>query len=99
MTRSDGLTKVIPQGTVEGRRRRSRPNKRWTDNITEWTGESFTETQAMAHNRQEWIELMRMSVMPRPYGKARQKYHYEKEWLYQSNCPDVCGCAAYSMIL
>ena len=54
MTRSDGLTKVILQGTVEGRRRRGRPKKSWIDNIAEWTGKSFAETQAMAHDRQEW---------------------------------------------
>ena len=44
--RSDGLTKVILQGTVEGSRRRGRPKKRWSDNIAEWTGKSFVETQA-----------------------------------------------------
>ena len=48
VTRSDGLTKVILLGTVEGRRIRSRPKKRWPDNIAEWTGKSFAETQAWA---------------------------------------------------
>ena len=71
VTRSDGLTKVILQGTVEGRRRRGRPNKSWIDNIAEWTGKSFAETQAMAHNRQEWRELMRKSVITRSYGSSR----------------------------
>ena len=71
VTRSDGLTKVILQGTVEGSRRRGRPKKRWSDNIAEWTGKSFAETQAMAHNRQEWRELTRKSIMTRPYGSLR----------------------------
>ena len=71
VTRSDGLTKVILQGTVEGGRRRGRPKKSWIDNIAEWTGKSFAETQAMAHNRQEWRELTRKSVMTRPYGSSR----------------------------
>ena len=66
VTRSDGLTKVILQGTFEGSRRRGRPKKSWIDNIAEWTGKSFAETQAMAHNRQEWRELMRKSVMTAP---------------------------------
>ena len=71
VTRSDGLTKVILQGTVEGSRRRGRPKKSWSDNIAEWTGKSFAETQAMAHNRQEWRELTRKSIMTRPYGSPR----------------------------
>ena len=54
VTRSDGLTKVILQERVKGKRRRSRPKKRWTDNIAEWTGKSFAETQAMAHDQQEY---------------------------------------------
>ena len=71
VTRSDGLSKVILQGTVEGSRRRGRPKKSWSDNIAEWTGKSFAETQAMAHNRQEWRELTRKSIMTRTYGSSR----------------------------
>ena len=70
VTRSDGLTKVILQGTVAGSRRRGRPKKSWIDNIVEWTGKSFAENQAMAHNRQEWRELSRKSVTTRPYGSS-----------------------------
>ena len=66
VTRSDGLTKVILQGTVEGSRRRGRPKKSWIDNIAEWTSKSFAETQAMAHDRHEWRELTRTSVMTPP---------------------------------
>ena len=55
----------------ECRRRRGRPNNRWTGNVSDWTGKSFAETQAMAHNRQEWRELMRKSVMMCPYGTSR----------------------------
>ena len=82
VTRSDGLTEVILQGTVEGSRRRGRPKKSWSDNIQEWTGKSFAETQAIAHHRQEWRELTRKSTMTRPLrlltelrdqGKARPR--------------------------
>ena len=66
VTRSDSLTKVILQGTVEGSRRRGRPKKSWSDNIAEWTGKSFAETQAMAHSRRDWRELKRKSIMTRP---------------------------------
>ena len=40
VTRPDGLTKVILQGTVEGSRRRGRLRKSWIDNIAVWTGKS-----------------------------------------------------------
>ncbi len=79
MTRSDGLTKVILQGTVEGRRRRSRPNKNWIDNIAEWTGTYFADTQAMARNRQEWRELTRKSVKARK-GKVAPTMSHTLSW-------------------
>ena len=53
VTRSDGLTKVILQGTAEGSRRRGRPKNSWIDIIAEWTDTSFAGTQAMPHNWQE----------------------------------------------
>ena len=36
-----GLAKTILQGTVKGKRKRGRQNKRWEDNIKEWTGMDF----------------------------------------------------------
>ena len=50
VTRSSGLSKTILQGTVQGKRRRGRQRKKWTDNIAEWTGRNFAETQALAHD-------------------------------------------------
>ena len=67
VTRSCGLSKTILQGTVQGRRRRGRQRKRWTDNIAEWTGKSFAQTQALAKQREKWRHLTRLSVMQRPY--------------------------------
>ena len=73
VTRPDGLTKVILQGTVEGSRRRSRPRKSWIENIVEWTGKSFAKTQVIALNRQAWKELTRKSIMTCPYGSSRSQ--------------------------
>jgi len=56
VTRSDGLFKTILQGTVQGKRRRGMPKKKWADNITEWTGKS-SSTQALAHNRHKWSNV------------------------------------------
>ena len=70
VTRSCGLAKTILQGTVEGGRRRGRPRKRWSDNIMEWTGLNFAESQRAAQDREEWSRLVAVSsLMPqRPTG-------------------------------
>ena len=67
VTRSSGLSKTIMQGTVQGKRKRGRQRKRWTDNIKEWTGMTYAETQALAHDRDRWGMLVRSSIMQRPY--------------------------------
>jgi len=64
--RSNGLSKTILQGTVQGKRKRGRQKKKWTDNITEWTKKTFAETQAVAHNRELWIQLVRQSLTVEP---------------------------------
>ena len=43
VTRSCGLAKTVPQGTVEGKRKRGRQRKRWTVKAEEWTGNSGGE--------------------------------------------------------
>ena len=70
VTRSNGLAKTILQGTVQGKRRKGRQKKKWADNITEWTGESFAATQEIAHNRTRWRELVHR-VVQRPYDPGR----------------------------
>ena len=47
------MTKTILQGTVRGTRRRGRQRKRWEDNIKEWTGLDFPETQRAADDRKK----------------------------------------------
>ena len=57
-TRSTGLAKMILQGTVQGGRRRGRQQKRWEDNITEWTGLKLGEALRKAENREEWRQWL-----------------------------------------
>ena len=65
VSRTSGMTKTILQGTVRGARRRGRQRKRWEDNIKEWTGRDFSETQRAADDRQRWRQLVtRSSVVP-----------------------------------
>ena len=45
LVRASGLCKKIVQGTVPGKRKRRRQNKRWEDNIREWTGRNFKSSR------------------------------------------------------
>ena len=63
VSRSSGLAKTILQGTVRGGRRRGRQKKRWEDNIKEWTGMEFADSQRAVENRETWRELVRKSSM------------------------------------
>lgn len=69
VTRS-GLSKIILQGTVQGKRRQGR-QKRWIDNIKEWTGMDFAETQALTHNYQGWRQLVDCSSVMVPQRPKR----------------------------
>ena len=64
------MTKNILQDTDKGARRRGRQRKRWEDNIKEWTGLDFSETQRVADDGKKWKQLIASSsVVPqRHYG-------------------------------
>ena len=66
VSRSSGLAKTIPQGTVKGKRKRGRQKKRWEDNIKEWTEMDFAGSTRAAENRPGWKGIVaRSSVVPR----------------------------------
>ena len=52
-----GLAKTILQGTVRGGLRRRGHRKRWEDNIGEWTGLSFAESQRAVEDRDRWLRV------------------------------------------
>ena len=63
--RSSGLAKTILAGTVKGRRRQGREQKRWEDNIREWTDLEFVKSQRAVENREKWRKLVvKSSVVP-----------------------------------
>ena len=65
---SSGLAKTILQGTVKGGKggiRQGRQRKRWEDNIREWTGLEFANSQRAVENREKWRTLVvKSSVVP-----------------------------------
>jgi len=67
---STGLAKTILQGTVKGSRKRGRQPKRWEDNIREWTGMNFAESQRAAEDRDRWRKVVvESSVVPQQHQK------------------------------
>ena len=72
VSRTSGMAKTILQGTVRGARRRGRQRKRWEDNIKEWTGLDFSESQRAADDRKKWRQLVaRSSVVPQRHYALR----------------------------
>ena len=59
ISRSSGMAKTVLQGT----RRRGRQKKRWEDNIKEWTGIEFGDTQRAAEDREGWKGIVATSTM------------------------------------
>ena len=58
VTRSNGLAKVIMQGTVPGGRGRGRPRRTWESDIKEWTGMSGDQLLRAARDRGVWRQLV-----------------------------------------
>ena len=74
VTRSSGLAKTIPQGTVQRVRRRGRQRKRWEDNIKEWTGLEWNIILRKAENREEWRKLVvKSTVVPLRSARLRDR--------------------------
>ena len=55
VSRSSGLAKTIPQGTVKGGERQGGQKKRWEDNIREWTGLEFVKSKRVVQNSENWL--------------------------------------------
>ena len=63
---SSGMAKTILQGTVKGARRRGKQKKRWKDNIKEWTGVEFGDSQRAAKDRERWKGIVTTSFCGAP---------------------------------
>ena len=64
VSRSSGLaTTVARQGTVQGGRRTGRQNKRWDNNICEWTGLKFCDAVREDQNKIKWRERVAIYVV------------------------------------
>ena len=71
ISRSSGMAKTILQGTVKGARRRGR-QKKWKDNIKEWTGMGFGVSLRAAEDRKGWKGIVATSsVVPRRPPRLR----------------------------
>ena len=66
--------KTILQGTVEGERTQGRQEKRWEDNIREWTDPEFVKSKRAVENRENWRKLIvKSSVVPQRPSRLRDR--------------------------
>ena len=50
---------------IERGKKTRQTEKRWEDNIREWTGLEFAKSQRAVENRERWMKLVaKLSVMP-----------------------------------
>ena len=59
---------------LKGGRRQGRQEKRWEDNIREWTGLEFAKSQRAVENREKWRKLVvKSSVVPQQPLRLRYR--------------------------
>ena len=69
ISRSSGLAKTILQGTVKGKKKEA--DRRWEDNIKEWTEMDFASSTRAAENRSRWKGIVaNSSLVPRRPSKV-----------------------------
>ena len=55
----ESLEKEMVQGCVPGYRTRGRQRRRWTDDITKWTGMKINEAAAASEDHDRWRGILR----------------------------------------
>ena len=59
LKRNDSLEKHILEARLEGKRRKGRPTRRWTEDIKEWLQMSPTEAGREAQKREVFRQMVR----------------------------------------
>ena len=63
IARHDCLPKTILTGIHEGKRKRGRPRRMWTNDIKDWTARSMTDCMHLAQDRVTWRAMARLPWM------------------------------------
>ena len=76
--RHDTLEKTILEGKLEGRRRRGKPRRGWTDDIQKWLGMSTTHAGNLAQDRDQYRRCSQAATsqetdFPPPRKSTRRK--------------------------
>ena len=57
VTRCSSLAKIVPHGTVPGKRGRGKPKRTWDTDLREWKGMSEEQPLRAAMKRKSWRQL------------------------------------------
>ena len=71
MPRSEKIVKILTQNSKHWNTYNKTIKDAQYHNIREWTGRPFAETQALADDRNRWIEEVYNVSRPRPYDAVR----------------------------
>ena len=72
----ESLEKEMVQGCVPGYRSCGRQRRRWTDDITEWTGMKINEAAAAAEDRDRWRGILRAATLLMEDGTKRRRRRF-----------------------
>jgi len=76
VVRVRNLCTEILEGRIDGKRRRGRLMRRWTDDIKDWSNRSVAECSRLAQDRQQWRLLhgARNDLRPSTMRKETSKH-------------------------
>jgi len=71
------MLKAVVFGVMEGKARKGRPRREWTDDITDWCTEDLNTLRCKATDQAEWQRVVRHAIntkgSPRPWSQITRK--------------------------
>ena len=57
----DRKLKILFFGKMDGKNKRGRPHREWTDDIVEWCGENLQQLSHLALDRSNWQKMVKQA--------------------------------------
>jgi len=66
LVRGGGTARAVMEGEMQGSRGRGRPQRKWMDDLKDWSGEGSITLNRMTMDRERWRQAVYSWVHPRP---------------------------------